>query len=203
MNDSPSVERNTPGALRASPGATAGRSIESPTERYVKCLCGESALTVMGGTPWRSAPQADSAQAARAAQASARGRALTRPVLAAGLRSARLRPRVRLEVDLLQAPAREVGVELRGRHVGVTEHLLHRAEVAASGQQMGGEGVAQGMGAHAVRQPRALGVAADDLVEALAGQRPTPEIDEQVRLRGLAGHELGPAPPQIDPHRGQ
>src|SRR4051812_37156607 len=129
MNDSPSDERNTPGALRASAGATAGRSTSSPTGRYAKCFRGESTLTVAAGRLWRSAPQAASEQAATATQPSARGRALTRPVLAAGGRSAGGGPGVGLEVDLLEPSAREVGVELGGRHVGVAQHLLNRAQV--------------------------------------------------------------------------
>ena len=61
-------------------------------------------------------------------------------------------PRVGVEVDLLQLLAREVGVELGGREVGVAEHLLDRAQVAAAGQQVRREGVAQGVRAHAARR---------------------------------------------------
>jgi hypothetical protein len=46
---------------------------------------------------------------------------------------------VSLEVRLLQLLAGEVGVELGGREVRVTEHLLDRAQVAAAGEQVGGE----------------------------------------------------------------
>src|SRR3712207_8912861 len=38
---------------------------------------------------------------------------------------------------------REVRVELGGGDVGVAEHLLHRPQVAAAGQQVRREGVAQ------------------------------------------------------------
>ena len=44
------------------------------------------------------------------------------------------RARVRLEVGVLDVLVREVGVQLRGRDVGVAEHLLHRAQVAAARQ---------------------------------------------------------------------
>ena len=64
------------------------------------------------------------------------------------------RARVRLEVDVLQPLAREVRVQLGGRHVGVAEHLLHRAQVAAAGEQVGRERVAQRVRAHAVGQAR-------------------------------------------------
>src|SRR5437868_1445029 len=56
----------------------------------------------------------------------------------AKVRSARtgLRRRARMgpEVNLLEPLAREMRVELRGRNVGVAEHLLHRTQVAAAGQ---------------------------------------------------------------------
>src|SRR3954454_12125549 len=109
MNDWPSEARKTPGAFRPSGDATWGSSIRSPTERNLNCLCGASGLTVGAGSVCRSAPQAASEQAARATRRAATGRALTRPVLAV-----RARPGVRLEVDLLQAPAREMRVELGG-----------------------------------------------------------------------------------------
>ena len=90
--------------------------------------------------------------------------------------------RMRVEVDVAQALGRQVGVDLGGADVGVAEHLLQRAQVAAAGQQVGGERVAQRVGAHAVLQPGAAGVALDDLVEPLAGERPPAEVDEHVRL---------------------
>ena len=70
-----------------------------------------------------------------------------------------LGPRVRVEVDVLQALGREVGVDLGGRQIGVAEHLLQRAQVAAPGEQVGGERVAQRVRAHPARRgrPRARG----------------------------------------------
>ena len=58
-----------------------------------------------------------------------------------------------LEVDILQLLAGEVGVHLGGRDVGVAEHLLHGAQVAAAGEQVGGEAVAQGVRAHLAARP--------------------------------------------------
>ena len=49
------------------------------------------------------------------------------------------RARVRLEVHVLEPLARQVGVELGGRDVGVAEHLLDGAQVAAAREQVGGE----------------------------------------------------------------
>src|SRR4051794_12315632 len=80
------------------------------------------------------------------------------------------RPRVGVEVDVLQPLGREVGVDLGRGDVGVAEHLLEGTEVAAAGQQVRREGVTQRVRAHAVGEPRAARVALDDLVEALAGQ---------------------------------
>src|SRR3546814_10511806 len=48
----------------------------------------------------------------------------------------------------LQALAQHVGVDLRGRDVGVAQHLLQRAQVGAVVQQMAGEGVAQHVRRH-------------------------------------------------------
>jgi hypothetical protein len=76
-------------------------------------------------------------------------------------------PADELEVRLLQLLAREVGVELGGGEVGVAEHLLHRAQVAVAGEQVRGEGVAQGVRAPLQgRQPgRADETAASDAAD--------------------------------------
>src|SRR6476646_5396835 len=103
---------------------------------------------------------------------------------------------VRLEVDLLEAFAREVRVHLGRRDVGVTEHLLHGAKVAAAGEQVGGEAVAQRVRAHLAGEAGVARVALDDLVEPLAGQRPAAEVDEQLRLVAVAD-QLRPAAAQI------
>src|SRR3954454_9905507 len=63
-------------------------------------------------------------------------------------RLAQLRARVCAEVDVLQPVGREVRVELRGGDVGMTEHLLQAAQVAAAGEQVRGERVAQRVRAH-------------------------------------------------------
>src|SRR3954454_614068 len=110
------------------------------------------------------------------------------------------RARVRLEVDVLQAVTRQVRVQLGRRHVGVAEHLLNRAQVAAAGQQVGGEGVAQGVRAHAVGQAGARRVPADDLVEALARQLPAAEVHEQVHLGAVLDQLWAPAL-EVDVHR--
>src|SRR3954468_1175092 len=90
--------------------------------------------------------------------------------------------RMGVEVDVLQALGGELRVELRRRHVRVPEHLLQRAEVAASRQQVGRERVVQRVRAHLARQPRGGRVALDDLVEALAREAVAAVVDEQPRL---------------------
>src|SRR5438477_499194 len=56
----------------------------------------------------------------------------------------------------------DVSVKLRGREVRVTEHLLHRAQVGAALEQVGGERVAQGVRCDALGQPCEPGGALDD-----------------------------------------
>src|SRR3712207_7789233 len=50
---------------------------------------------------------------------------------------------VRVEVHVLEAVGREVRVHLRRGDVGVPKHLLQRPQVAAAGEQVRGERVAQ------------------------------------------------------------
>src|SRR4249919_2997371 len=99
-----------------------------------------------------------------------------------GTPSAHLRPGMGVEVDLLELFAREVGVHLGGRDVGVAEHLLHGAQVTAAGEQVGGEAVAQRVRAELAGEAGLAGVALDDLVEALAAKRAAAEVDEELRL---------------------
>src|SRR5262245_41812141 len=108
--------------------------------------------------------------------------------------------RVGPEVDVLQALARQVGVELGGGHVRVAQHLLDGAEVAAAGEQVRREGVAQRVRAHLVREPGGDGVATDDLVQALPGEPAAAEVDEQVRLGG-ALYQPGAAALEVDAER--
>ena len=49
-------------------------------------------------------------------------------------------------VELAEPFARHVRVDLGGRYVAVPEQHLHHPKVGAVIQQVGGEGVAQGMG---------------------------------------------------------
>ena len=89
---------------------------------------------------------------------------------------------MRAEVRVLQALRRQLRVQLRGRQIRVPEHLLQGAQVTAARQQVGGEGVAQRVRAHALLQSGAAGMALHDLVQPLARQRGAPVVDEQRAL---------------------
>ena len=61
------------------------------------------------------------------------------PSRRASLRSSGVRMGVRLEVQFAAAPVGYVRVQLRGREVGVAEHLLDASEVCPALEQVGGE----------------------------------------------------------------
>src|SRR4029079_18378206 len=65
-----------------------------------------------------------------------RGLGLGDPPLVSG-------PRVVLAEDLAQALSRQVRVDLGGADVRVTEHRLHRAQIGAVLEEVGGEGVTE------------------------------------------------------------
>ena len=48
-------------------------------------------------------------------------------------------------MQFLHAFTRDVGVDLRGRQITVTEQHLHHAQIRAMIQQVRGEGMTQGM----------------------------------------------------------
>jgi len=58
---------------------------------------------------------------------------------------------MRLEIQLAASPIRYVGVQLRGREIGVSEHLLNGAEVSAAFEEVGREGVPEQVGVNALR----------------------------------------------------
>src|SRR4030095_3161093 len=63
------------------------------------------------------------------------------------------------------------GVDLGGGDAGVAEHFLYGAQVGAALEEVGGEGMAQGMGA-GMRKAGAAREVAHLLPDALARQRP-------------------------------
>src|SRR5690349_16681812 len=70
-----------------------------------------------------------------------------------------------------------VSVDLGGGDVHVTEHLLHRPEVGAPLQQVGGERMPQRMRRDVPRDAGALHVAAQDLPRAHARERPATRVE--------------------------
>jgi hypothetical protein len=93
---------------------------------------------------------------------------------------------VGVEIHVFQPFGRELRVQLGRCDVRVPEHLLQRAQVAAAGQQVGGEGVAQRVRAHLAGEPRGGRVALDDLVEPLARETVATVVDEQPCLEAVA-----------------
>src|SRR5690606_34913064 len=89
------------------------------------------------------------------------------------------RPGMGMEVGLLEPIAGEVGVDLGGRDVCMPKHLLEGSQIAAPGQEMGGEAVAQRVRADSGVETGGAGVAFDHLVEALATERPAPVVEEE------------------------
>ena len=55
---------------------------------------------------------------------------------------------MKLPVHLLQSRAVHMGVDLRGRDIGMAQHRLHRAQIRSAFEQMGGEGMAQSVRRH-------------------------------------------------------
>ena len=98
------------------------------------------------------------------------------------------------EVGVLEAFGRQVRVDLRRGEIGVTEHLLQRAQVTPSREQMRREGVTQRVRAHALREPRGACVTLDDLVETLTRETRATVVDEQARLHFHADKWRTPAP---------
>src|SRR3954451_19081404 len=113
----------------------------------------------------------------------------------------RVCPRVGLEIHLFDPRVGEVRVQLCRRDVCVAEHLLDRPQVAASGQQMGRERVAQRVWAHPPCEADIGCVALDHLVKPLARERAAPKIDEQPRHRPRS-HQVGPARAQVTSYGG-
>ena len=92
---------------------------------------------------------------------------------------------------LAQPRPAHVGVDLRGREVGVAEHRLHRAQVGAAFEQVGREGVAQHVRRDALaRDPRAARQLAQPREEVLPRHR---------RRRARSGRPRRAAAPSAAP----
>ena len=93
----------------------------------------------------------------------------------------------------------DVGVDLRGRDVGVAEELLHSAQIGATLQEMAGKGVAENVRRDARRlDPGGESKRLQLLPEALAGEMLASARREEPRrdalsfpLIGADGREVG------------
>ena len=87
-----------------------------------------------------------------------------------------------LFVHLAQILAIDVRVNLGRGNIDVPEHFLDRAQVGAALQQMCGEGMAEGMRRHVLRDAGALDVSAENLPSAHSGERQPARVEEQNAL---------------------
>ena len=126
------------------------------------------------------------------------GRSLPSGPACAGPRS--LTRGVEPVIQPLHVAAVHVRVDLRRRHVRVTEHLLHRAEVRSALEQVGRERVAQLVRRDPAADPRRAGVSPEQLREALARHPPAARRDEQV-LRAAAAKQPLPGDREVGLHR--
>jgi hypothetical protein len=73
----------------------------------------------------------------------------------------------------------EVGVNLCGRNIGVTQHLLDGGDVGASLQEMRRKRMSQGMRCHPLLEPALDDTPANDLPRGLAAERSSPSTEEE------------------------
>ncbi len=106
--------------------------------------------------------------------------------------------RVRQEVHLPPAAIRDVRIALGRSQVGVSEHLLHRAEIGATLEQMCGERVAQKVGVNASRlEAGPLCQAAQDEKGAGTSERAAAGVQEE--LGSVPAVEMGPTEREVTP----
>ena len=89
--------------------------------------------------------------------------------------------RMRLEVQLSPPSIGYVGVQLRRREIGMSEHLLDRAEVGATFEQVRRKRVAKQVRVHARRvEAGPLGAALEDEERARACERAALRVQEEL-----------------------
>ena len=98
-------------------------------------------------------------------------------------------PGVGLTVDIFDLLIHQVGVDLGGRNVRVAQHLLDGTQVRTVLQQVGGEGVAQGVGRDVLLDARLLLIVLDELPKALAAH-PLPVHVHIIYLRNMQKDRL-------------
>src|SRR3954452_325400 len=108
------------------------------------------------------------------------------------LRVSLVRPRVRTQVHLAEMVDRHQRVDLRGGHRGVTEELLDDPHVRAAVQQVGSEGVPEGVGRDLRLDTGTFGDRAQDRPGALSGQPGAARVQEQRRRAAPPRRERRP-----------
>ena len=92
-----------------------------------------------------------------------------------------------------------MGVDLGRAQIRVPEHLLYRAQVSASFEEVRGEGMAEEVRVHACRiETRFRGQAPEDEEGAGPGQRAALRVEE--KLRAVPAVEERPAPGEVAAH---
>src|ERR1043166_9485694 len=89
-------------------------------------------------------------------------------------------------VHLAEPARRDVRVDLGRRDVRMPEERLHDPQVGPAGEEMGREGVAEGMWGDAAAEARARLPAPDELPDRLPRERPPARSEEDERARPAA-----------------
>lgn len=89
---------------------------------------------------------------------------------------------MKLSMDASQIVAIDVSVDLRGRDIGVTKHLLNGAKVGAALQQMSGEGMPQRVGRYRLLDPGNFNVLPKNLPCSHSRQRLAASVEKEDSL---------------------
>ena len=84
-----------------------------------------------------------------------------------------------LLVDFFEVFRADMGIDLGGGQIPVSEHLLDAPEITPAVQEVCGEGMAEGMGAHFLVQGGLPDPFADDPARAAAGQPQAVVVQEK------------------------
>src|SRR5271156_2387120 len=88
------------------------------------------------------------------------------------------RARMKRAMHLAQVALRQMSINLGGRDVAVTQHLLHGAQIGTALEQMGREAMAQSVRADPCESRIGSGPSFEGLEKSLAGHRATEPRDE-------------------------
>src|SRR5262245_11980389 len=105
-----------------------------------------------------------------------------------------------IEVGVTPARVRNMGIELRRAQVSVAEHLLHRAQIGASFEQVGGKGMAQQVRVDSGGIEAGLsGQSPEDEEGTRPGERAALRVQEE--LRSVPAVEVRAAAREVPAHR--